>query len=314
MFKFCSHSVTLAAALLLSAVAAQAQTFPSKDIHLVVGYPPGGGPDILTRYFADQLKTRLSQTVVVENRSGASGGIAARAVAQAPTDGHTILIHGGLSQTPALFKQPTIDVTKDLVTVATLASQPLLLVVAANSPYQTVADLTAAIKAKGAKTNYGTTFPGARVGAALYALKVGVPATEVQYRGIGELIGELNSGALDFAVVGPAAPRAQLRLLAQTSATRSTVLPDVPTFKEAGFDIDLPGWFAAYVPTGTPKPLVEQLNVLFSDIVKTESAAKFLAGIAYEPLVMNADQSHEFHLQDVKAWFEYAKTAKIEPQ
>jgi len=314
MLKFFRCPIVAAALLLLAPAVASAQTFPSKDVHFIVGYPPGGGPDVLTRYLADQFKTRTSRSVIVENRSGASGGIAARFVALSPPDGYTILIAGGLSQTPALFKNPPADVVKELTAVATLAQQPMLLVVSNTSSYQTLADLTAAIKAKGAKTNYGTTFPGARVGAALYAAKAGVPATEVQYRGIGDLINELGSGALDFAVVGPGAPRANLRVLAASSATRSPVLPDVPTFKESGFDIDLPGWFGAYVPAATPQPVVDQLNAIFSEIVQTEAAAKFLAGLSYEPFALPAVKSQEFHLSDVKAWYDYARIAKIEPQ
>src|SRR3954466_12570871 len=145
-----------------------AQSFPSQDVHFVVGFAAGSGPDTIARFFAEKMRPQL-QTIVVENKVGAVGNLPSEYVARARPDGHTLYVTGGnaLAASGHLFKNPPVDVSKAYEVVATLSQQPVMLVVGPNSPVKTLADLTAEVKKKGEKAAYGTAFPSARVAGAL---------------------------------------------------------------------------------------------------------------------------------------------------
>src|SRR4029078_10200455 len=162
------RSLGLALALsagLMTAGTARAQDYPSQDIRLVCAFPPGSGADVLVRYFADKLRPIVNRTVIVENKAGAGGNIAAEYVPRANPDGYTIYVHAGsaVAANQSLFKKPPVDVLRDIRVAATINRQPFMLVVAAKSPYKTVADLTAAMKQKGDKASYATSAPTGRI-------------------------------------------------------------------------------------------------------------------------------------------------------
>jgi tripartite-type tricarboxylate transporter receptor subunit TctC len=217
-----------------------AQVYPTQDVHVVVGFAPGSGPDITARFLSDKLQQKFGKPFLVENKPGAVGNIATEYVARARPDGHTLYVTGGsaLVASAYLFKNQPVDVTTFEV-VATLASAPILMVVAADSPHKTLADLTKAVRAKGDKASYGTAFPTARVLGALYRDDIGSQAVEVQYRTSADWINDLNSGNIDFGFVDSAsgvgmAKAGRFRVLAITTAQRSNALPDYQTMGEAG--------------------------------------------------------------------------------
>jgi tripartite-type tricarboxylate transporter receptor subunit TctC len=314
--------LALAAAVSLGAAgSAVAQSYPSQDIRLVCAFPPGSGADVLVRYFADKLKPIVKGTVIVENKAGAGGNIAAEYTARAKADGHTIFVHAAtaVAANMSLFKSPPVDVGKTLQIAATINRQPFMLVVDAKSPYKTVAELTAAMKAKGDKASYATAAPNGRVMGELYKQKTGVTAVEVVYRSAPDSLNELTSGKLDYGMHDPVFSLAQqregrLRILAVSSGQRLNASPDLPTMKESGVDMDLTGWWAAMVPTGTPEPVIQQINKWFTEIVSSDDTKKFLNSFGGDPNIQPIDQAQKKFLQEIKDWAEYVRIAKIEQQ
>jgi len=318
-------SVRSAAAVFAVLVAgsphAGAQTFPSQDVHFVVGFAAGSGPDTIARFVAEKMRGKLNRTIIVENKVGAIGNIATEYVARAKPDGHTLYITGGnaLAASGHLFKNPPVDVSKAVELVATLSRQPVMLVVGPNSPAKTLPELTALIKAKGDKAAYGTAFPSARVAGALYKKLADLKATEVQYRTSKDWVNDLTSGAVDFAFIDATsgvglATEGRLRVIALTMGERSKSLPDYPTMKEGGVALDMPGWWAAFAPTGVPKPVIDQLNKAFSEVVSSEEGSNFFSKLGNDPWVTTPAEGQAVYLKEYKDWGEYVKLANIEPQ
>jgi tripartite-type tricarboxylate transporter receptor subunit TctC len=315
-----SLAVAAAAAVAASGGAA-AQSYPSQDIRVVCAFPAGSGADVLVRFFAEKLKPLTKGTVIVENKAGAGGNIAAEYASRAKPDGHTIFVHAAtaVAANMSLFKNPPVDVGKTLQIAATINRQPFMLVVDAKSPYKTVAELIAAMKAKGDKATYATAAPNGRIMGELFKQRTGVNAVEVVYRSAPDSLNELTNGKLDFGMHDPVFSLAQqregrLRILAVSSGERLQASPDLPTMKESGVDMDLTGWWAAMVPTGTPQPVIEQINKWFVEIVSSPETKKFLNGFGGDPNIQPIDQAQKKFLQEIKDWGEYVKMAKIEPQ
>jgi tripartite-type tricarboxylate transporter receptor subunit TctC len=299
-----------------------AQTYPSQDIHFIVGFAPGSGPDLITRWIAEKIRPYLdNRTILVENKVGAGGNIATEYVARAKPDGYVIYVTGGsaLAASGHLFKHPPVDVTKAFESIATLARQPTLVVVGPRSSYKSVTELQAGMKSKGDKASYGTAFPTARVLGAMLRDSAGGKAVEVQYRTSADWINDLMSGTLDFAIIDSAsgsghARQGRIRIVAVSTADRFSTMPDVPTLRESGVDVDSAGWWAAYAPAGTPAAILDQLHTAFTAVVKTPEAKTFFNGISNEPWPMTRAQAHEAYLKEYKDWGEYVRIAKIEPQ
>jgi tripartite-type tricarboxylate transporter receptor subunit TctC len=312
----------MAASSLLVAGTARAQTYPDRDVHFIVGFAPGSGPDLITRWVADKMRPLINNTaIVVENKVGAGGNIATEYVARAKPDGYVIYVTGGsaLAASGHLFKNPPVDVTTAFESIATLARQPTLVAVAANSPYKTVADLQNGLKSKGDKASFGTAFPTARVLGAMLRDSAGGKAVEVQYRTSADWINDLASGTLDFGIIDSAsgsghARQGRIRILAVSTKDRFSTLPEVETLSEAGIKVDVAGWWAAYAPKGTPAPILDQLHAAFTEVVKSPEAKKFFNGITNEPWPMTRAEAHQVYLKEYKDWAEYVRIAKIEPQ
>ncbi|MGZ5805213.1 MAG: Bug family tripartite tricarboxylate transporter substrate binding protein [Xanthobacteraceae bacterium] len=307
--------------LLSGARQASAQPYPSQDIHLIVGFAAGSGPDVIARFLAEKMRGKLNRTVIVENKVGAVGNIATEYVARAKPDGYTIYITGGgaLAASGHLFKNPPVDVSIAFDVVATLSRQPTLMVVGPNSPAKTLPELTAILKTKGDKASYGTAFPTARVLGALYREKAGLGAIEVQYRTSKDWVNDLISGTVDFAFIDAVsgvgmAKEGRVRVVAGTTAERAAALPDVPTMKEGGIAIDMPGWWAAFTPAGTPKPILAQLHTVFSEILATDEGRKFFTVLGNDTWTTTLEEARAIYLKEYEDWGRYVKIAKIEPQ
>lgn len=245
-------------------------TYPDKPVKLVVGYAPGTAPDVLARLVSDRLGQALKQQVVVDNRAGAGGQIAAQTVAKSPADGYTLLLGeaGSISIAPAAFSKLPYDPTKELVGVGELCKVDFVMVVPANSPHKTVADFVKAAKAQADKTNiatFGAGTPG-HFGAELLAEAGGFKVEPVHYRATGDAVTAIVSGDVAGSFVSTALGAAQIkggkmRALATTAPQRSPLLPDVPTFAESGLPkVDVSTWFAVLAPAGTPAPVLDLLN------------------------------------------------------
>jgi tripartite-type tricarboxylate transporter receptor subunit TctC len=308
------------AAALTAAVGgpAYAQDYPSQDIHLICGFPPGSGADIFVRYFGEKLRPISGRNILVENKVGANSNIATEYVARSKPDGHTLYPFAGttVALTYHLFKNPPVDVGKALTVAATTSNLAFMLVVDAKSPYKTVAELTAAMKKKGANASYAVAANPGVIMAALYKNAAGLEAVEVMYRSAPDSLGEMASGKLDYGVHDPIFALAQarqgkLRILGVSTSDRLSSLPDVPTMKEAGIPMDLNLWWGVMLAAGTPRPIIDKINKWFSDIVQTEDTRKFLALSGADPMVRSPDECQAMFQKAIVEWGQYARMAKL---
>lgn len=273
------------AALALPVLPAMAQTFPDKPLRLTVGFPPGSGPDVAARLIATRLAELLKQQVVVENKAGAGGQIAAQGVAKSPADGYGLLLGevGSIAIAPPAFSKLPYDPAKELVGISEVVRSDFLLVVPATSPLQSVADFVKAAKARSDRTNFGTFGAGTpgHFGAELFGEAAGFKVEPIHYRATGDAVTAIVAGDVAGAFVSTALGAAQvkggkMRALATTAPARSTLLPDVPTFAEAGFPkIDFGAWFVVFAPAGTPAAAIDVLNrQLVAAVQSPEAKAK----------------------------------------
>lgn len=252
---------------------AWAQAFPDKAVRLSVGFPPGTGPDVIARLLGGRLAELLGQQVVIDNKAGAGGQIAAQAVAKSAADGYNLLLGevGSIAIAPSAFSKLPYDPARELVGVSEVARSDFLLVVPTNSPHRTVADLVKAAKAvsaKGERSNFATFGAGTpgHFGAEMLAEAAGFKVEPIHYRATGDAVTAIVAGDVLASFVSTALGAAQvkggkMRALATTAATRSTLLPDVPTFTEAGLaKIDFSAWFAVFAPANTPAAVLDVLN------------------------------------------------------
>jgi tripartite-type tricarboxylate transporter receptor subunit TctC len=262
-----------------SGALAQAAAWPSKPIHFIVPYPPGGPTDLMARMLQPALQQRLGVSVVVDNKGGAGGNLGSGEVAkQLPADGHALLLaaSGPMSVNPSLYRSMPFDPMKDLVPVIQLSAFPLVLEVHPSVPARNVKELIALAKAGTLPLSFPSAGNGTpqHLAGELFNTSVGVKLTHVPYRGAGPALNDLLGGQVNvmFDILGSSLQYIQagkLVPLAVTSARRSPQLPDVPTMAEAGVPgYELTGWHGIAVRAGTPQPIVDKLNATFNDIFK----------------------------------------------
>jgi tripartite-type tricarboxylate transporter receptor subunit TctC len=314
-----------AAAAMLAVVAGPAvaqDAYPSQDIRFVCGFPAGSGADVLVRYFAEKVRQVAGRTVIVENKVGAAGNIAAEYTVRSKPDGYTVHVHAGsaVAANQHLFKRRPFDAVKDLQVVATLNQQPFMVVVPANSPYKTLAELTDAMKKKGDKASYAQSNTTGKVMGDLYRRATGITAVEVPYRTANDSVNDFTSGRLDYGMMDPVfalsqARAGRLRMLAVSTPHRMKAVPELPTMTEAGTPgVEMMGWFAAMVPSATPRPVVMKLNKWFNEVLATQETKEFLNKFGGDPYISTPEEGQARMARDVKDWEEYVKIAKIEPQ
>jgi tripartite-type tricarboxylate transporter receptor subunit TctC len=261
---------------------ARAQGFPDHPIRLAVGYAPGTAPDVLARLFALRLSEQIKQQVVVDNKPGAGGQIAAQIVAKSAADGYTLLLGevGSIAIAPAAFSKLTYDPTKELVGISEVARVDFLLAVPANSPHKTVADFVKASRAQSGKVNFGTFGAGTsgHFGAEMFGEAAGFKVEPVHYRSTGDAVTAILAGDVAAAFVSTALGVAQIkggkmRALATTAPQRSSLLPDVPTMAESGYPkIDISAWFVLMAPQGTPAGILDLLSRESVKVMQSEEA------------------------------------------
>ena len=299
---------------------ALAQNYPSQDLHLICAFPPGSGADVIVRFFGERLRVITKRTVVVDNKPGASGLIATEAIARAKPDGYTIMIHGGtaLSANMHLFKNPQVDVAKALQIASTLNRQPTMLVVSPAKPWKTPGELAAAMTEKGDKASYAISNTIGKVMGATFKKQASLKAVEVSYKATTDTYNDLQSGAIDFAfqdnisAVGMAR-QGKLRILGVSTAARLQAAPEYPTMSEQGYPMDMIGWWAAFVPVATPRPVVDQVNAWMHEIVSSKEGKAFLDTIASDPWLGTPEEGQAFLRKQIEQWGVWVREANIEP-
>lgn len=305
---------------LVAATAAQAQDYPNRRITMVVGFSAGSGADILARYYATKLADLTGQTVVIENKPGANGIIAAQAVKQAKPDGYTILFSpsAGMAGGKFLYANLPYDAQKDFIIAAPLLDVAFAMTVGANSPAKNVNELTEILKKK-PNARYGTSNSTGIAAAQVYKTLMKVNPHQVQYKTTADAIGDLTDGTLDFMFIDGVFALSQqkagkLRLLATTSA-RIDSAPEVPTMREAGVgNYSFAVWWMIMTPAGTPADVVNKLNADFTKIARMPETKTFLNTVASQPLVGTPAEMVKKLDDDIKTWAEIAKGGNIVPQ
>ena len=303
---------------LLTPSALGAQTFPSGNIRLLVGYAAGGTGDIVARIIAEKLQTALGQTVVVENRAGASGSLAAQAVAASTPDGHTLLV--GQPAEVAInqhFGGLGYDPEKDLQAVTLATVVPQALVAPGTTPH---ADLRATLRAASARglsfASAGTGTPGHFAGE-LLKLKTKTAMTHIPYRGAGPALNDLLGGHVDmffsgFPAAWPHVQTGKLKLLAVSTAKRTGAAPDAPTVAEAaGVDFDVALWQGVFAPSRTPKEVVARLNTEIVKILNQPDVKEKLMAAGADVAAMGADESAAFVKTEIGKYQLIVKEAGI---
>ena len=269
------------------AIVAQAETYPSKPIRVVVPYPPGGTPDILIRELGPKLTAALGQQIIVENRPGAGGNIGSEVVAKAAPDGYTLVMGTTATHSinQALYKKLAYDPVKDFVAVALIATMPNVLVVNNDFPAKSVKELIALAKAKPGTITFGSGGNGTthHLSGALFEKMTGVDMTHVPYKGAGQALPDLIGGQINIMFDNITSSMAyiksgKLRVLAVTTPKRSAALPDVPTMQEAGVPgYEMSGWFGLLAPAKTPPEIVARLNKAINKILQSIEMKELLA-------------------------------------
>jgi tripartite-type tricarboxylate transporter receptor subunit TctC len=315
-------ALAMVAALAATPAAVQAQDYPARDIHFICAFPPGSGADVLVRYFAEKVRPLTGKNLIVENKSGAGGNIAQEYVGRSKPDGYTIFVHAGsaVAANRWMFKNPVFsDIGKAFQIAATINRQPFMIVVDAKSPYKTVAELTEAMKKKGDKASYAYAAPTGQVMGELYKVATGVKALEVGYKTAPDSLNDLASGAVDYGMHDPVFSLAQeregrLRILGVSTGERLQASPNLKTMREQGIEMDLTGWWAAMVPAGTPKPVIDKINEWFVKVVSTDETKAYLGKFGGDPLIETPDVAQKRLIGDIEKWKNYIEVAKITPQ
>jgi tripartite-type tricarboxylate transporter receptor subunit TctC len=313
----------MACAAGLAVTPAGAQTFPSKTIHLVVPYAAGGTGDIVARVVSDKLAAALGQTVVVENRPGASGAVGSKAVASAAPDGHTLLVGqtGEMAINQHWNKNLGYDPDKDLTPIGLATVVPLALVVPGKASYSTVAEMVQASKTRGLSfASAGTATPGHFAGEVL-KLRTKSNMTHVPYNGAGPALNDLLGGHVDlffsgFPAAVPHVKAHNLKLLAVSSGRRSPAAPDVPTVAEAagiaGFDISL--WQGFFAPRGTAPEVVKRLNSELNRILVQPDVKARLLDAGADVMPMEVDQFAAFVKAESAKFLQIIRDSNLKPQ
>jgi len=291
--------------------AAAAETYPARPIRLAVGFAPGTGPDILARTLGQKLGDLLGQPMVVENRAGAGGQIAAQFVAKSPPDGYTVLVAdvSAISIAPAAFSKLGYDPARELVPVSEVVKTDFILVVPNQSPARSVAEFVKAARSRD-KVNFGTFGAGTpgHFGAEMFAEQGGFRIEPVHYRATGDAVSAVVSGDVNAVFMSTALATAQvkggkMRALATTAPQRSPLLPEVPTFAEAGYPkADFSAWFALFVPAGTPESVVAGLNAKAVAAVQSPEARKRLEEAGFSISGTSAEDARRMIAAEAERW------------
>ena len=308
--------------LLLAAASSNvsAEPFPSQRMTLVVPFPPGSATDSVTRHLAESIRTATNATVVVENKPGADGNLAALAVLKAEPDGYTAFVTTNSTQAAniSLFNSLPYDPKADFAPVAGIMTIPMMLTVKSDFSAKSVAEFVELAKKRAKPLSFGSGNTSSRGAAELFRFREGIEMQHVPYRGMPQALTDVIGGQIDCVFADPASAQGlvqdgKLRALAVTSSKRLESMPDLPTIGESGLrDYELAAWVGVYVRAKTPTEIVAKLNDLVTAFVNSPAARNYLATIGATPFPSTPEELAAFQEADTKRWAEIVETAKIE--
>ena len=311
----------LSALLLTGAVAmAHAQTdYPNRPVRIVVPSEPGGGTDISARILAERLSQAMGQQFVVENRPGAGQMIGTEQVARSPADGYTLLVAAAaITILPATNPNVKFDILRDFAPVSQLISSPSMLVTPASLPFKTLKEFIAGVKAKPGEFNFGSAGPGTQPHMAfeLFRVMAGLDMQHVPYKGIAPALNGVIAGQVSAIIINPLSAKSQIeagnvRGLGISSATRSSIMPDIPAIAEAVPGYEAIQWYGLFAPAGTPAPIVAKLHKEIAAALKSPEMQKRMQADAAEAV---GNTPAEFSAQiksELEKWAKVAQMAKL---
>ena len=322
MKRLISTLAVLAAMVAHSAALAQA-AYPSKPIRFVVPFTAGSGTDIIARTVADTMSKGLGQPIIIDNKPGAGGTIAAAQVAKGEADGYTVLIHSsGHALNPAIYPNLTYDTLRDLTGVTPLAALPNVMVVSPERGWKTVADVVAAAKARPGALNYASAGVGSatHLNAEKFKLQAGIDAVHVPFKGTPEALSDVIGGRNDwfFAPLSSALPLikdGKLLALAVSTPQRTPALPLVPTTLEAGIPgSDYTFWVGMIVPSATPAPIVRRLHEEALKALASPEVKERMKVVGADPFPMAQDKFNAFIKTEMESAARIAKAANLKAQ
>lgn len=314
----------LASALLVSCVSATAfaQTFPSKPVRIVIGFPAGGAIDLVGRIIAPKLSDALGQPVVVDNRPGANGALGLDAVAKATPDGHTLFLGtlGNLSINPSLYPNPLLSIEKQFTPLMLLTSVSFVLYANPALPVNSVAELVAYGKANPDKLNYSSSGKGGlpHLAGELFSSAVGVKMTHIAYKGSAPSINDVMGGQVQFTFESAAIglqhlKTGRLRALASTGLKRPAFLPDVPTVAETLPGFEVVNWFGLVLPAGTPREVIARLNAEITKVLALPEVREKLIAQGTDPVGGTPEEFGAFIKSETAKWARIIRQGNITP-
>jgi tripartite-type tricarboxylate transporter receptor subunit TctC len=315
-------SCALALGLFALGLAGEAlgQSYPSKNVRIVVPFPAGGGVDTMARILGTKLSDRLGQTVLVEHKPGAGGNIGADVVAKSPPDGYTVLLTvNGLSASPALYRSLPFDPVKAFEPITQVAASQFVLVGSPKLEAKTLQDVIALARAKPGKLNYGSSGVGAplHMQAEMFKHGAGLDIAHIPYRGDAPMLTALLAGDIDigFMPVGTGVAQVQsgaVKGLAVTGRKRLKALPDLPTLAESGVKgLEDGSWYGLFAPAGTPRDIVVRLQKEMAEVLKSPDVVQRISVTGYEPVGSTPDEFAAFFKADVAKFAKVVADAKI---
>ena len=296
---------------------AQAE-YPNRPIHIVVGFTPGGGNDIIARVFGQKLSESLGQPVIIENKPGAGAILATEYVARSAPDGYTLLVgaSGAMVINPAVYEKLNYDTMRDFKALSELGSFPLILIVNAASPFKSLADLVAYAKANPEKANYSSSSAAFQLATELFKQKTGVPMQMIPYKGANDSVTAVISGEVTATIADAGPVTSQVnggnaRALAVAAPKRAESLPDVPTMKEAGADVEAVLWSGIFVPVATPPEIVSKLEAEFIRIARLPDVVSRLKLLNIDSVGNSSEEFSRIIATDLERWKAVARAGNI---
>ncbi len=313
-----------AAALPLLARAGLAQGWaPVRPVRIVIGFPPGGGIDILARLIAPKMTEKLGQPVVVENRPGANGLLAMQNVAQGEADGHAILFGttGNLAVNAALYPNAGLDILRDLAPLSLVATLPFVMAVNPAIPANTLAEFIALAKARPGEFNFGSSGNGGlpHLAGELLNAQAGIRTMHIPYRGSAPAYADLIGGRVQFmfdalAIAQPHIESGRVRAIASTGTARMAALPQLPAAKETLPNFEVVNWYGMAVRSGTPRPILNRLQQEVAAALRQPDVAERAAGLGLDPVGSTPDDFAIFQRAEYEKWAAVIRSADIKPE
>jgi tripartite-type tricarboxylate transporter receptor subunit TctC len=315
------RAAALSLATLLAVPGAFAQPFPNRPIRMIVPFPPGAATDMAARVIGQQLSTSLGQPVVIDNKPGAGGSIAAMEVIRSAPDGYTLLFssNSAIASNVALLKKIPYDPNKDFSPVAGTGETALVLLVKAGFPVKNLKELVGYVKEHPGKVTAGYGSSSSQISIAMLNKLAGIDTLLVPYKGIPLAVNDVLGGTLDytFADIGNALAQVRggnMRALGVTSPQRSPLVADVPAIAEFLPGFDITAWFAIVGPAGMPKDVVDKLNAPTTQALKAPEMKDKLAGIGLSPMPLPPERLKSFIATEIVKWTRLARDANIQPE